>query len=178
MTKLLAPLLLLFTMQAHAQIVTCTTTGSPSTMVTITCNGSGTPIPPIPPIPPGNCTINLTVPWVYTANKVIPMGPTDTISIKFVPQVSKSTYSSISGAEWQAPAANRTYTLSTKPCDFGVGVGGYPKTNSSVNASFTVGKPNTFGLPVLTAGATYYLNIMNTAPVTSGSHQMFVNLLP
>lgn len=139
--------------------------------------------PPVvdpPPVVGGPCTINLTFPWVYTANKVVGMGAEDSISIKFVPQLGKSPYSNISGGEWSSPPANRTYTLSKTPCDFGqgVGVGKFPRTSSSVSVDFSVGKPNTFGGPVLMPGETYYLNIKNTAPVQPGSHQMFFNVKP
>ncbi len=200
-------LLLLLSATALAQNLTVTVppgcTATPAT-VAVTCNAPPPSCPPPsqalnpapPPAcvcasgytgqppnctlipPPSTCTININPPYVYTANLPIPMGPNDTIAMRFVPKTSASSYSRIQCAEWQAPAANRTYTLSTQSCDFGEGVGGYPQTNSTVTANFTVGKTNTWGMPVLTPGTTYYLNIKNTAPVTAGSHQMVCNILP
>jgi hypothetical protein len=71
--------------------------------------------------------------------------------------------------------------LSTRPCDFGSGVGGpyAVSNNSSVSMYFNVGGASPYGFPVLQPHTQYFLNVMN-APnptcATNGSCGMFFSL--
>jgi len=107
------------------------------------------------------------------------MGPQDAIVIAFTPTIVGGVLSHIEAADYQTNPSARTGTLSTKSCDFGVGLGGFsnPSSGQEPLTYFSAGKSNAYGAPQLSIGTTYYYNIENVQPPNCSPCNMAVNLV-
>lgn len=132
-------------------------------------------------------TIILPMPWVsptrlYTRDYG-GFGPNDIVVVRFTAgNNNSSSLAFISGAEYVDSPSSRIATLSSTPCDFSAqSTPGSTMAGNSITSRFAVGTGSGFGYyPVLTKGATYYLNVKNTPNSTcisqGGTCNMFFDI--
>lgn len=183
--KLVLSLLSLLTIPALAATLTfsdpsCTSFTLSGNALTCVQSAPGTLPPPAPPPPPIvgiSCagfanTVVLDIDWANPRRTFTgDIGPSDAVVVRFKTGAAPTNpYSSITGAEYGAPANPRLAVLSTTPCDFGQPPAlGWSATSSGTGVSlrFTVG-PNPVGFyPALLPNTVYYANVKTSGCVST-----------